>query len=89
MKVLDNIAPMKQKYLRANHSPFVTKELRKAIMIRSNLRNTYLKERSEESRLAFKKQRNICVTLLKKAKRSYFANLNISNICDNKNSGKH
>ena len=83
-EVLDRCAPKKQKYIRANHSPFVTKELRKAIMKRSNLRNTYLNVKSEESWIAYKKQRNKCVYLVKNAKRSYFANLNISSICDNK-----
>ena len=31
---LDKYAPLKKKYLRANHSNFVTKELSKAIMNR-------------------------------------------------------
>ena len=34
-EVLNKHAPVKTKYLRANHSPFVTKELSKAIMLRS------------------------------------------------------
>ena len=34
--VLDKHAPIKKKYLRANHANFVTKQLRKAIMKRSN-----------------------------------------------------
>ena len=32
------------------------------IMKRSKLRNDYLKHRSEENKLAYKKQRNFCVT---------------------------
>ena len=36
-------APLKKKYLRANHASFVTKKLRKAIMLRTRLRNIYLK----------------------------------------------
>ena len=39
LKVLNKHAPIKTKYLRANHSTFVTKELSKAIMLRSKLRN--------------------------------------------------
>ena len=35
-----------------------------------------MKEKTKESRTAYKKQRNICVNLLRKAKRDYFANLN-------------
>ena len=36
---LDKYAPLKNKYLRANHSNFVTKERSKAIMNRSRFRN--------------------------------------------------
>ena len=43
LKVLNKHAPVKTKYLLANHSPFVTKDLRKAIMLRSKLRNQCLK----------------------------------------------
>ena len=44
-------------------------------MKRSNLRNKYLKSRSEEDRQRFRKQRNLCVSLLRKTKRSYYSNL--------------
>ena len=54
LKVLNENAPIKMKYLRANHSPFVTKELSKVIMVRSKLRNQYLKYKSEEARAHFK-----------------------------------
>ena len=37
LRVLKKHAPIKTKYLRTNHSPFVTKDLRKAIMLRSKL----------------------------------------------------
>ena len=73
LKVLNKHAPIKTKYLRANHSPF-TKELSKAIMLRSKLLNQYLKCKSEEARTCFKIQRNLCVTLLRKAKRDYYEN---------------
>ena len=43
---LNKHAPLKRKYLRANHSNFVTKELNKTIMQRSKLRNLYLEVRS-------------------------------------------
>ena len=41
-KILEKYAPMKKKYLKANHATFMTKEVRKAIMIRSKLRNKFL-----------------------------------------------
>ena len=49
LTVLDKHAPIKQKYLRANHANFVTKQLRKAIMKRSNLHNDFLKDRKDAS----------------------------------------
>ena len=46
-------------------------------MDRSRLRNKFLRERerTKESKVAYNKQRNICVSLLRKSKRDYFANL--------------
>ena len=44
--VLDDHAALKKKQLRFNHSPFMTKALRKAIMTRSRLKNIYNKKRS-------------------------------------------
>ena len=46
---LDQHAPRKQKYARGNHIPFMNKTLSKEIMKRTKLRNTLLKERTDES----------------------------------------
>ena len=43
IEVLDKFAPLKKKYTRANHSKFVTEELSKTIMLKSKLRNQFLK----------------------------------------------
>ena len=69
---LDKRTPLKRKYRRAKHSIFVTKELRKAIMSRSRLRNQFIKNRSVEFRMKCKKQRNICVALLRKTTKKYY-----------------
>ena len=53
--VLDNHAPLKKKQLRFNHSPFMTKALRKAIMTCSSLKNISNKKRSYENWDKFKK----------------------------------
>ena len=82
---LNKHAPLKRKYLRANDLNFITKELSKAIMQRSKLHNLYLKVRLNENRIRYKKQRNICVSLLKKAKRKHFKDLSIADVTDNKN----
>ena len=70
--------------MRSNDNPFVTKELRKEHMLRSKLRNKYYKEKTNASALAYRRQRNKCVSPRKKAKNTYFGNLNPSLICDNK-----
>ena len=77
-------APLKRKYINANHAEYMDKELIQALMKRSKLRNDYLKHRSEEYRLAYQKQRNFCVTFLRKKKADYFNNLDINLVRDNK-----
>ena len=46
MTVLNRHAPLKKKILRANHSSYMSKTLRKAIMRRSYLENKYLKKKN-------------------------------------------
>ena len=83
--VLVNIhAPLKYKYVRGNQSPFMNKELRKAIMTRSRLKNRLHRIKTQETQTAYKVQRNVCTRLLRKSKRSYYNNLNTSVITNNK-----
>ena len=53
LNVLNEFAPLKKKYLRANHSRFVNKELNKVIMEKSRLRNEYLKDKTRAARIAY------------------------------------
>ena len=46
---LNQFAPLKQKLIRNNNQPFMTKALRKAIMKRSKLRNKFNEERIIEN----------------------------------------
>ena len=46
-RVLDKHTPLKKRYVRANQQNFMDKELNQAIMVRSKLRNKYLKSKSE------------------------------------------
>ena len=75
--------------IRANNAPFMTKELCKAFMVRSRLRNKYMEIKTAESREAYKKQRNYCTYLLRKTKKSYYENLNVNLITDNKTFWKY
>ena len=84
LNVLNKFALLEKKYLRANHSRFVNKELGKEIMQRSRLRNELIKDKARAARIAYKKQRNVCVSILLKSKKCYFENLDTKNITDNK-----
>ena len=83
-EVLNKHAPQKQLYVCANHKSFINAEISKAIMIRSRIRNRSLQHRSYENRRLFQKQRNKCVSLLRKAEKEYFSSLNINKEVDNK-----
>ena len=51
-EALNKTAPLKQKYVRANNSPFMNKIILKAIMKRTTLRNRFLKNMSDSNRVA-------------------------------------
>ena len=70
--------------LRANHKPYVTKQLRKVILHRSYLENKYYKFRTPVHWQAYNKQKNYCNRLNKRERKIYYSNLNLSNITDNK-----
>ena len=70
---LNRHAPLKRKYLRANHLTFITKELSKAITQRSKLRNLYL-----ETELGIRsKEIFVCHYLEKLKERSSYGDLSI------------
>ena len=83
--VLNQHAPRKKKYARRNNKPFMNKALSKAVMQRTKLSNKFLKDPSAANKFSYSKQRNWCVSLLRKEKKKYFANLNEKDITDNKN----
>ena len=55
LKVLNKHAPLKKKFIRANHVPYMTKNLCKAIMKRSQLENKYVSNSTVENRNKYKK----------------------------------
>ena len=75
--------PIKRKYIHANEAPFTTKDLHKAIMKRSKLRNKFLKSRNLSDRKNYI-QINLCKRLLKNTKRAYFNNLDMWKVTDNR-----
>ena len=62
----------------------MTKQLSKEIMKRLRLRNNFLRNRTEENKILYNRQRNYCVSPLRKSRRGYFENLNITNVTDDK-----
>ena len=84
LSVLDKHATIKRKYIRANNSAFMTKQLKVAIMQRSKLSQKFLKGRTNDSKYVCNRQRNLCVSLLQKTKMDYFKQVNNKVISDNK-----
>ena len=80
LNLLSSQAPFKKRMILANQRAFMNKEIHKAIMVRSRLRNKFIKEKNALSREAYNKQRNHCVKLIRENK----INLNVKNITHNK-----
>ena len=59
----------------------MNKTLSKTIMLRTNLRNKFLKNRSNENKTNYV-NKGTNVSLLRKTKREYYSNLDENNFCD-------
>ena len=66
-KIVEKHVPLKQKTVRGNHAPFVSKKLRKAIYARSRFRNRFLKNPGQINSKIYMQQRNKCVSIRKKS----------------------
>ena len=53
-------------------------------MKRTRFRNQFLKNRIDENKSRYRKQRNCCVSLLRKTKAQYYSNLDNKNVADKK-----
>ena len=84
LSTLNKYAPIKKKILRANHKPYVTKAMRKAIMKRSELVTKYRKNPTDENLKAWKKQKNYCSNLYKRERKDYYDSLDMKNLTDNR-----
>ena len=80
---MNRTAPLKQKHVRANNSPFINKTILRAIMKRTRLKNKF-KYQCEGNKRAYNVQRKLCVSLVRKAKKDYFDNLDFGNVTDHK-----
>ena len=66
--IVNKHAPLKEKIVRGNNAPFMTKELRKALMNRSRLKKKYQDWPSRENFENWKKQKNRYKKLVGKLK---------------------
>ena len=72
LSVLDKHAHIKRKYIGAKNSTFMTKELRPAIMQRSRLRRKFLKERTNNSKHLYNRQKKALCEPSAKNKKGQF-----------------
>ena len=72
--LLDEFAPVKTRFLRANNKPHINKPLRKAIMTRSRLKHKAINSKRPEDWANYKTQRNRVVNMNRQLKHSYFKN---------------
>ena len=70
-----------KKFVGDRKAPFMTRKLKKATMVRSSLRKTFLKYPTNKNRID---QRNLCVGLLEKEKKINNKNLDVNNLNDYK-----
>ena len=64
--------------------PFMNKSIKSAFIKRSRMRNTYPKNRSDNSKCAYNEQRNYFVSLLRKIKKNSHVSFNERDVNDNK-----
>ena len=57
-------------------------------MIRSKLRNKFLKDKNEQSTNDYQKQSNLCVKLIRRARLNRFSSLDPNLVVDDKNFAK-
>ena len=81
---LDKFAPLKEKKIRFNNGIYMTKSLKKAIKLRSQLKRKFNKNKSEENSKKYKQQKNYCGKLLRETKIEYFQNMDVNKANDNK-----
>ena len=81
-KALGICTPRNKRYLRASDSSFINETISKVIVDRTRPRNKFSRNRALENKLAYNKQRIFCLSLLRKAKRIYYNNLDQIAVAD-------
>ena len=71
LETIDKHAPLKKKFVRGNQAPFMNRDFQKARCTRTRLKNKYWRDSSTENDLAYKKRRNLCVSIRQKSITTY------------------
>ena len=82
--ILQKHGPIKKRYVRANQASFINCKTHKEVMRRTRLTNKFIDSKTDADRMAYDKQRNYCVSLIRKEKTPYYSNLNIRDVMGNK-----
>ena len=77
-------APLKQRIVRENNKPHVKSDMRKAIMTRTRLKTRVNKSGNDEDRKKYKQQRNLIVSMNRKAQRDFYHSVDINAINNDK-----
>ena len=83
-KTLDKFAPYKTVTVRGNSKPHMSKTLRKALMLRTRLKNKVNETNDENDLRRYRDQRNLIVKMNRRAKKKYFKNLDLNNVGNSK-----
>ena len=89
--MLNKHAPLRKKFLRVNHAPYITKTLRETILHRSQLETKYLKTKTQTDFKLYKKHKNLVSytklyksKLYKRERRKYYEPLDMKNASGSK-----
>ena len=83
LEIVNKITPVKVKVIYFNNGAFMTKSLRKAIMLRSRLKNNFNKVLMKTGTIVRSKG-IFFVKLLPQTKEKCFSDINVTSISDNK-----
>jgi len=71
ISIFNEHAPLKEKKIKSNHFPFMTKELKRAIYQRNMARNKYYKSKTPDNYCLYKEKRNVVNSLKQKLTTSH------------------
>ena len=84
IRLLKHHAPLKERFVRANNSPFMNKTLSKDVMTRSRLRNKFIRNPIHGNKVNYTRYRNYCTGLFRKEKKLFYNNLDTNLVTDNR-----